>query len=171
MTNKYDELFQAEVSRHFPELLKDFGPDGWKWVKAQCDQESEGNPHAISSCGAQGLMQLMPSLSKDMGIRDPFDPQSNIMGGVIYLAEQYRHFPEIPLPSERLKFSFASYNGGRGYVNKAIQLVRAADADWKTWANVAPSLANKNCTVAGKRPDYRQISGYVSSIIKKRAEL
>ncbi len=167
----FNDIIQQEVKQHFPELLKDLGSDAWKWIQAQIWQESEFHPHAVSPCGAQGLMQLMPSLSKDMGIRDPFDPKANIQGGVIYIAEQYRHFPEIPLPLERLKFAFGAYNGGRGYINKALILAKLATVDWQKWLCTCPFLADSRCNVNGKRPDSKQIIGYISSIVKKRAQV
>jgi hypothetical protein len=41
---------------------------------------------AVSSAGAQGVMQLMPGTAKDMGVKDSFDPYQNIEGGIKYLA-------------------------------------------------------------------------------------
>jgi soluble lytic murein transglycosylase-like protein len=51
-------------------------------------------------------MQLMPSVSKQMGVRDPFDPRENIMAGARYLRELLdRHEGSIEL-------TLASYNAG-----------------------------------------------------------
>jgi len=49
--------------------------------------ESSFNPNAVSDAGAQGLMQLMPANSKSMGIANPFDPESNILGGARLFAD------------------------------------------------------------------------------------
>ena len=43
--------------------------------------ESNFNYRAVSSAGAQGLMQLMPRTGRSMGVSDPFDPRQNILGG------------------------------------------------------------------------------------------
>ena len=49
--------------------------------------ESGWNQKAVSSKGAQGLMQLMPRTAKMLGVDDPFDPHQNIEGGVKYISD------------------------------------------------------------------------------------
>ncbi len=55
------------------------------FVRAVIQTESQFDPRAVSSVGAQGLMQLMPATARRFGVVDPFDPQQNIFGGVRYL--------------------------------------------------------------------------------------
>jgi soluble lytic murein transglycosylase-like protein len=50
-------------------------------VRAVIEEESGGRPCAVSSKGAQGLMQLMPATSADFGVKDPFDPKQNVNAG------------------------------------------------------------------------------------------
>jgi soluble lytic murein transglycosylase-like protein len=49
------------------------------------DVESRWNPHAISSKGAIGLMQLMPATAARYGAFDPFNAEQNIAAGTRYV--------------------------------------------------------------------------------------
>ncbi len=73
--------------------------------------ESNYNPYAISPKGAEGLMQLIPSTASRFGVRDAFDPEQNIEGGVRYLKYLQSLFSD-----ERLVL--AAYNAGEGAVSK-----------------------------------------------------
>jgi hypothetical protein len=80
-------------------------------VMAVIKAESNFNPKAVSSKGAQGLMQLMPRTAAAMGITDPFDPEQNIAGGTQYLSKLLKMFG-----NERL--AVAAYNAGPGRVKR-----------------------------------------------------
>ena len=66
-------------------------------VKAVVAAESNFEPRAVSAVGAQGLMQLMPSTARAMGVRRPFAPSENIRGGVRYLRLLLDRFEELDL--------------------------------------------------------------------------
>ena len=55
-------------------------------VDAVIQVESDWNPYAVSSKGAEGLMQLMPATAIRFGVEDRFDIEENVRGGVAYLA-------------------------------------------------------------------------------------
>ena len=79
-------------------------------VRAVVRMESGFDPQAVSSAGAQGLMQLMPGLSQELGVGDPFDPRENIFAGVRYL----KYLLDVHEGDETL--ALASYNAGPGAV-------------------------------------------------------
>ena len=61
-------------------------------VHAIIDIESNWQPNATSPRGATGLMQLMPATAAAFGVKDRFDVEQNIRGGVAYLAHLIRRF-------------------------------------------------------------------------------
>ncbi len=50
-------------------------------ILAFMKQESAFNPNAVSHCGAQGLMQLMPQTARNLGVRDSLNIEQNVGGG------------------------------------------------------------------------------------------
>ncbi|WP_299283529.1 lytic transglycosylase domain-containing protein [uncultured Tateyamaria sp.] len=72
--------------------------------------ESAGKPDAVSSAGAQGLMQLMPATASRFGVTDSLVPSQNIEGGVKYLDWLMGTFDRDPL------LVLAGYNAGEGSV-------------------------------------------------------
>jgi len=79
-------------------------------IRAIIRTESAFDSLAVSRAGAQGLMQLMPALSKDLGVDDPFDPRENIMAGTRYLSSL------LAAHDGNLELALASYNAGPGTV-------------------------------------------------------
>jgi len=61
-------------------------------VRAIIQRESNWQPCAVSPKGARGLMQLMPTTARRLGVRDSCNIEQNISGGVRYLAWLMRLF-------------------------------------------------------------------------------
>jgi soluble lytic murein transglycosylase-like protein len=80
-------------------------------VHAVIQVESAYNPYAISSAGAQGLMQLMPATARSLGVRNAFDVEENIRAGV-------RHLKELKDTYKDDRLALAAYNAGAGAVDK-----------------------------------------------------
>lgn len=121
------------------------------WIRAVMGAESAGDPGAVSSAGAMGLMQIMPGTWAELRVRnhlgrDPYDPRDNILAGAAYLRELHDRYgspgflaaynagPDRyeeslagrPLPSETRAYvaSIAPFIGG---VGDASVMIAAAD--------------------------------------------
>jgi len=81
-------------------------------IQAMIDIESGGDPSALSSKGASGLMQLMPSTAKAMGVEDSTDPRQNIFGGTKYIAQQ------LKATGGDVSLALARYNAGPDNVTR-----------------------------------------------------
>ncbi|WP_341367072.1 lytic transglycosylase domain-containing protein [Yoonia sp. BS5-3] len=81
-------------------------------VLAVISIESAGRVDAVSSAGAEGLMQLIPATAARFNVSDSTNPAENIKGGVAYLAWLLDHFDNDPV------LALAAYNSGEGNVAK-----------------------------------------------------
>ena len=104
--NTYDNIIKEASEKYsVPEYL----------IKAVIKQESNYMPNAISSKGAIGLMQVMPSTGALLGVDDKEllkDPYINIMTGTKYLSQMLNRY------DGRLDLSLSAYNAGPNLVDK-----------------------------------------------------
>jgi len=101
-TVPYGELIDKFSTEH--------GVDA-KLVRAVIQVESAYRNTARSRKGAMGLMQLMPDTARQYGVTDPYDPASNIEGGVKYLKALLQRLPR--------DLALAAYNAGEAAVQRA----------------------------------------------------
>jgi len=120
-------------------------------VLSLIQRESASEPEALSSVGAQGLMQLMPATAASL---DPaatrsrlFEPAYNVTLGTRYLTDQLRGVAE-----GRFALALAAYNAGPHRV-KAWKEKGFASADLLTWIERIP---------------FRETREYVSAILRNR---
>lgn len=130
----YDKAFRQWGQYYFPW-------DDWNHWKAQSLAESGLNPSAKSWCGAIGLMELMPTTAKDLKV-NPYDPESNIQGGIKYDRRLWKLWGKAPTADERRNLTFASYNAGGGNIQKAQRL--AGKFTWESISLKLPAITGRN---------------------------
>ena len=81
-----------------------------KLVRAVIQVESAYNQRARSPKGAMGLMQLMPATARQYAVADPYDPASNIEGGIKHLKSLLQRLP--------VALALAAYNAGEAAVQR-----------------------------------------------------
>jgi soluble lytic murein transglycosylase-like protein len=116
-THKYDKQFKSSFSRWLPGI-------NYKWLKAQCWQESRFNPYAVSPVGAKGLCQFMPGTASDVAkamgnLANPFNAKWSIESAAYYDSKMFRFWRSKRPLLDRLKLMLASYNAGAGNLLKA----------------------------------------------------
>jgi hypothetical protein len=122
--------FIAEAARRFslPE----------HWIRAVMRVESAGDMRAISSAGAMGLMQIMPTTWAELRARhglgnDPYDPRDNITAGAAYLREMHDRYGSPGF--------LAAYNAGPGRYEEYRATGRPLPAETRAYvAALAPVI-------------------------------
>lgn len=141
----YGEIIFREARRNnlAPEL-----------VAAMVHTESDFRTELVSQKRAQGLMQIVPSTARLLGIRDPFDPQQNIAAGTKYFRYLLDRFDNETM-------ALAAYNAGEGNVER--------------FGGIPPFSETKNYIVkVNRRMDrYRQRvhSTYLATVRAQTAEM
>ena|SRR5437667_8669108 len=98
---RYDQIIEQASSQH--------GVDP-RLVRAVIQVESGYEQRARSRKGAMGLMQLMPQTARLYGVKNAYDPKSNIEAGIQHLKSLLAQFP--------LTLALAAYNAGEAAVER-----------------------------------------------------
>ena len=141
--SNYDELFKKYSS---------IAGYDWRLLAAIAYCESRYNPSVESRFGAKGLMQVMPSTARAVGV-DPGSityPENNILAASKILERLDRTFKDkIEDPEERMKFVVAAYNSGLGHIYDSMTIAEKTGLDPQRWTgNVSISALMKS------RPEY-----------------
>ena len=95
--NQFDEIIKRASEKHGVDFFL---------IKSVIKAESLFDTKAVSSAGAKGLMQLMPDTALEVGVKNVFDAEQNIMGGTKYLKKLLKKF------KNNTKSAVAGYNAG-----------------------------------------------------------
>lgn len=95
--NQFDSIIKRASEKHGVDFFL---------IKSVIKAESLFDIKAVSSAGAKGLMQLMPDTATEVGVKNVFDAEQNIMGGTKYLKKLLKKF------KGNAKSAVAGYNAG-----------------------------------------------------------
>lgn len=123
---------------HYDALFRRYAKEiGWDWrlLASLAYTESNFNPNVVSWAGAKGLMQLMPTTARVMGVPPgkEQDPEESIKAAVKYIANMQRTFSKVKDKEEQAKFILAAYNCGVGHVTDAMALAEKYGRNRYLW--------------------------------------
>jgi membrane-bound lytic murein transglycosylase F len=120
----FDKLFKEICKKH-----------GWDWhlTAALAYQETKFNPNAVGFGGAYSIMQFMPNTGPKYGVYPDSPVETQIEGGVRKLKRDFNEWKEIPDSTQRLKFTLATYNAGKGHVQDAQRLAKKHGLNHLAW--------------------------------------
>ncbi|TNJ46609.1 transporter substrate-binding domain-containing protein [Tamlana fucoidanivorans] len=149
----------------YDDLIKKYSENlPWDWVMlaSQIFQESRFDPKAQSWAKAQGLMQIMPSTARELGIEDTSHPEESIKAGTFYLLKLWNKWDTVEDFDTRLKYTLASYNAGLNHLKDAVTLTKAEGLDPNHWQNIEASLLKLTYRKYFSRKDIKY--GYIHGI-------
>jgi soluble lytic murein transglycosylase-like protein len=115
------------IDKAVEDAAKKYGVDK-KLIMSVIKQESDFDPNSTSGVGAEGLMQLMPSTARELGVTNPYDVEQNVDGGTKYLKELLDMFGNT-------KLAVAAYNAGPGAVKSSGGNISALPNETKNYVS------------------------------------
>lgn len=151
---------------HIAEASQRFGIPA-HWIRAVLRAESAGDVRAISTAGAQGLMQVMPDTRAGLRVRyrlgrDPYDPRDNILAGTAYLREMWDRYGNVAA-------MLAAYNAGPGRYDDHRATGRPLPAETRAYvAALLPRIGGGAPVEAPEKraeppPDWREAPLFILS--------
>lgn len=133
--SSHDDIFRSVGERYDVD---------WLLLAAIARAESEFRVDAVSKAGAVGLMQIMPSVARNMGYEREvlFDATVNVEIAAQLLHDNNRmlRLSEEFDSEERLNFILACYNAGYSRISDARRLARYHEDDANRWSVVSSYL-------------------------------
>lgn len=134
-------------------------------VTAQGFQESGLNQNAKSHVGAVGIMQIMPTTGKELGVGDIHQAEPNVHGGIKYMRKLMdTYFADANFDeTNRTLFAFAAYNAGPARIARLRKEAEARGLDPNIWFNNVELVAAERVgqeTVGYVRNIYKYYAAY-----------
>jgi membrane-bound lytic murein transglycosylase F len=126
----------------FKKVAKAYGWD-WRFLAAIAFKESRFNPNARGFGGAYGMMQFMPNTGPKYGVIPGSSPEVQIEGGMKLIDKLFKLWSGIPDKEQRMKFTLASYNAGKGHIDDAQRLASEYGLNSKVWDNNVAVMVKK----------------------------
>jgi membrane-bound lytic murein transglycosylase F len=122
--SEYDELFKASA------LKRNWD---WRFLASIAYQESRYDPNARGFGGAYGMMQFMPNTGPSFNVFPDSPPAIQIDAGMRYIDQLFNQWDRIESREQRLKFTLASYNAGKGHIDDAVRLAEKLGYNPLVW--------------------------------------
>lgn len=154
----------------------------WRLVMAVMRHESRFTADAVSTRGAFGLMQLMPSTQQEVagkiGVSETETPPNNIRAGIYHLQQLYRSIYAED-EENHIRLTLAAYNAGLNRILDAQDVASYMGDDpykWESVKTALPLLSRRYASLqhniwpsgrarAGYFTDWHQTIGYVESVM------
>ncbi|MEZ4705238.1 MAG: transglycosylase SLT domain-containing protein [Bdellovibrionota bacterium] len=166
---------RIEMISPYDDLIKKYSQKNgfdWRLIAALIYTESSFNHYAVSKVGAKGLMQLMPSVQKDLGIDNVFHPEQNIRAGVTYFRQLVGRVHGQSF-EDQVSLALAAYNAGIGHLIDAQNVARKFGKDPYSWTvikNIYLQLEDPTFESQGRRYGHVQgqsVVAYVDKIMSR----
>lgn len=137
----YDASFRRHSARWLPQW-------DYRWLKAQCWQESSFRPTVVSPAGARGLCQFMPKtwaeVTAQLGMRaSPNNPRASIRAAAFYMHRLRRQWIWERPEWDRRQLAQASYNAGLGSI-LAAQRECGSPRSWFEIRECLPEITGRH---------------------------
>lgn len=142
--SRFDEIIHRHALRHSID---------WRLIASIIHAESSFRENAISPAGAQGLMQIMPIVAREQGVRNYHKPEVNIRIGITHFLSKMKLI-NGDTPIDALKLSIAAYNAGLGHLRDAQRLAIQMNKSPRKWKDVRQML------LLLQKPKYYQNAKY-----------
>jgi soluble lytic murein transglycosylase-like protein len=136
---------------------------------AMIGKESGWNPNLTGKAGEQGLGQLMPNISRQYGITNPFDPTQNLTGAAKYLRDLYNQYGSWPAALSAYNSGSATSSAGRAYASSVLRAAGISTASAPGTQPAGQNLPNGGAATSssGGNSSSLQVGswGYIGAIV------